>query len=194
MHRTTALVFYILFDSHETPRRMQRILDWQAWGGPPGRSQSCAGWADQTPSRNLPLPRPHTGRVQRGPKPTRYNRRQERLLADWPTTSIITFECFFLPLRAQSGHCTGCEDLWLYSAWCGRKAQTWSRLHCSMMWDGWRRKERPQWQQVTISVQFQIKCTHHANTCIYCYIQKIPVAQPKVDMSSKIRNIPINRL
>lgn len=107
------------------------------WGAPPGHSRSYAGWADQIPSRNLLLPRQHTGQGQHDPDES-YRRilRCDHQQAKWNEQLSGRICIEHQPLRAQSGHCTGCEDHLLYSAWRWRRAQTWAPLHCSMMWDG----------------------------------------------------------
>lgn len=52
----------------------RETFDLLVWGVPPAHSQSCAGWAGQTPSRNLPLPRRRKGQVQHGPGNRKWRR------------------------------------------------------------------------------------------------------------------------
>lgn len=70
------------------------------------------------------------------------------------------------PWIAQSGHCTGCRGHQLYSAWCGRTAQTWPRLHCSRMWGGWGGRQRWQFQYIKLKIQTRHKTKHATVTNI----------------------------
>lgn len=104
-------------------------------GVPPRSSQPGTNWADHSPLGNQSQPTWSIRQEQRDPE----NRHSSSLECQDTNMKQIpdhSWEHCSSPWKGWSGRCWNFLDLRGDTSWYGRKGQTWSLLHCSMMWDG----------------------------------------------------------